>query len=46
MIQKLLKFMVMEFDSEHYIRYLAAILDETLNFKEHVKRKCRTAMIT
>ena len=31
--------------SEKYIRYLGAFLDETLNFKEHIKRKCRTAMI-
>ena len=27
------------------IRYLGAFLDETLTFKEHVKRKCRTAML-
>ena len=26
------------------IRYLGAYLDETLNFKEHIKIKCRTAM--
>jgi hypothetical protein len=26
------------------IRYLGAFLDETLNFKEHVKRKCKSAM--
>ena len=26
------------------IRYLGAFLDDTLNFKEHVKRKCQTAM--
>ena len=27
------------------IRYLGAHLDQTLTFKEHVKRKCRTAML-
>jgi len=27
------------------IIYLGAFLDETLTFKEHVKRKCRTAML-
>jgi len=27
------------------IRYLGVFLDETLTFKEHVKRKCRTAML-
>ena len=27
------------------IRYLGAFLDETLNFKEHIKRKCRSAML-
>lgn len=27
------------------IKYLGAFLDETLNFKEHVKRKCRSAML-
>ena len=32
-------------ESECSIRYLGAFLDETLNFKEHVKRKCRTAML-
>jgi hypothetical protein len=26
------------------IRYLGAFLDENLNFKDHVKRKCQTAM--
>ena len=31
--------------SEKCIRYLGAFLDETLNFKEHVKRKCRSAML-
>ena len=31
--------------SQSSIRYLGAFLDETLNFKEHVKRKCRTAML-
>ncbi len=30
---------------ESCIRYLGAFLDETLTFKEHVKRKCRTAML-
>ena len=30
---------------ESCIRYLGAFLDERLNFKEHVKRKCRTAML-
>ena len=34
-----------EIKLEHCIRYLGAFLDETLNFKEHIKRKCRTAMI-
>ena len=32
-------------NSEESIRYLGAFLDQTLNFKEHVKRKCRTAML-
>lgn len=32
-------------NKENCIRYLGAFLDENLNFKEHVKRKCRTAMI-
>ena len=32
-------------ESESCIRYLGAYLDETLNFKEHIKRKCRTAML-
>jgi hypothetical protein len=27
------------------IQYLGAYLDETPNFKDHIKRKCRTAMI-
>lgn len=31
--------------SKNCIRYLGAFLDETLNFKEHIKRKCRTAML-
>ena len=30
--------------AEKCIRYLGAYLDETLNFKEHIKIKCRTAM--
>ena len=30
---------------ESCVRYLGAFLDERLNFKEHVKRKCRTAML-
>ena len=30
---------------EGCIRYLVAFLDETLTFKEHVKRKCRVAML-
>lgn len=34
-----------EVKSGSCIRYLGAFLDETLNFKEHVKRKCRTAML-
>lgn len=29
---------------QHCIRYLGAFLDESLSFKEHIKRKCRTAM--
>jgi hypothetical protein len=32
-------------DSQSYIRYLGAFLDKSLNFKEHVKRKCKTAML-
>ena len=28
-----------------YIIYLGAFRDETLTFKEHVERKCRTAML-
>lgn len=31
--------------SSDCIRYLGAFLDETLNFKEHIKRKCKTAML-
>ena len=27
------------------IRYFGAFLDATLNFKEHKKRKCKTAML-
>ena len=27
------------------IRYLGAFLDATLNFKEHIKRNCKTAML-
>lgn len=30
---------------EPVIRYLGAFLNESLNFEDHVKRKCRTAMI-
>ena len=30
---------------QKFIRYLGAFLDETLNFKEHITRKCRTAML-
>lgn len=30
---------------ESTIRYLGAFLDETLNFKDHINRKCRTAMM-
>jgi hypothetical protein len=33
-----------EIESKNCIRYLGAYLDEHLNFKDHVKRKCRTAM--
>jgi hypothetical protein len=32
-------------EKQKYIRYLGAFLDESLNFKEHIKRKCRTAML-
>ena len=32
-------------DVQKHIKYLGAFLDSTLNFKEHVKRKCRTAML-
>lgn len=32
-------------EAENCVRYLGAFLDETLNFKEHVKRKCRTAIL-
>jgi hypothetical protein len=32
-------------ESQHCIRYLGAFLDESLNFKDHIKRKCRTAML-
>ena len=31
--------------STNCIRYLGAFLDKSLNFKEHVKRKCKTAML-
>lgn len=31
--------------SESCIRYLGAFLDQTLTFKEHIKRKCRVAML-
>jgi hypothetical protein len=30
---------------ESQVRYLGAFIDETLSFKDHVKRKCRSAMI-
>lgn len=32
-------------EKQKCIRYLGAFLDETLNFKEHIKRKCRTSML-
>ena len=32
-------------EKQKYIRYLGAFLDESLNFKEHIKRKCRAAML-
>lgn len=32
-------------ESKNCIRYLGAFLDESLNFKEHIKRKCQTAML-
>jgi hypothetical protein len=35
-----------EIESKNCIRYLGAYLDENLNFKDHVKRKCHTAMFT
>jgi hypothetical protein len=31
--------------SESFIRYLGAFLDQCLNFKVHIQRKCRTAML-
>lgn len=34
-----------QIERQECIRYLGAFLDETLKFKEHVRRKCRTAMI-
>ena len=33
-----------EIESVKCIRYLGAFLDENLNFKDHVNKKCRTAM--
>ena len=30
---------------ERVIRYLGAFLDEYLTFKDHIKRKCRVAMM-
>jgi hypothetical protein len=30
---------------ESQVRYLGAFICETVSFKEHVKRKCRSAMI-
>ncbi len=30
---------------QKFIHYLGAFLDEKLNFKEHITRKCRTAML-
>lgn len=32
-------------EKQHCIRYLGAFLDETLSFKEHSIRKCKTAML-
>ena len=34
-----------EIRSENCIRYLGAFLDDKLNFKQHVKNKCRVAMM-
>ena len=31
--------------SQSYIKYLGAFLDESLSFKEHVKTKCKAAML-
>jgi hypothetical protein len=33
-------------EKQHCIRYLGAFLDESLSFKEHIKRKCQTAMLS
>jgi hypothetical protein len=30
---------------QKFKRYIGAFLDETLNFKEHITRKCRSAML-
>ena len=31
---------------QNYIRYLSVFLDDSLDFKEHIKRNCQTAMLT
>ena len=30
---------------QHCIRYPGVFLDDTLHFKDHIKRKCQTAML-